>query len=256
MDDQSLQNVLSLLRRIQSGGQEITAINFIKTLATGQNFSNYIQMPSDRDADESSVIRIAAYIIDQVKQARVVIDNSQLVEEAKAGVRASLDDLLNVFSLGRLGNGLSEIAARAPGYISNFVILLSSAGFPVSHSTPKEADDLASEIDAFLSKFDDEKLDPVVRQIAKKHMALLSMLLRHIPIFGLEPAMQTYFEMVMKMRRADSKSSEDSKTALNTVLSVVKTWKDRIISLDEVVNSGASLLERAQVLTPLLQYLP
>lgn len=243
VDDQSLRNVLAILRKIQRGNTHASAIQFITGLA-------------GNSVGPAATARVAAYIIDQVDQCREVIDNSQLVDEAKAGVRSALNEISRTFSLENMGASLAPLHANSAGYISNFVILLSASGIAIAEELPKEAKDLAAEIDEFSTKFDDLQLDPLVREIARKHLTILATLIRHIPVFGLEAALQSYFELTLKLRRADSKSSEQAKGKLDDLMGALKTWGERLKSLDDAVNTGASLLNRGQAMAPLLQYFP
>ena len=96
----------------------------------------------------------------------------------------------------------------------------------------------------------------MVRDVAKKHLATLSTLLRHIPIFGLEASLLAYFELITKLRRADSQTTPEAKAALDPLMEKVKTWGGRLSTIDEIVNKGANLIERAKGMAPLLQYLP
>ncbi len=262
MDDQSLRNVLAILRMIQIDGSDhdgasVSAIQFIRYLATGVRPRNRVNRNRlDREDDGVSLARVAAYLLDQFSEARQVIDSSQLVEEAKVGVRSALTALNNAFQIGALRNSLGPLANSAPGYISNFVILLSAAGLPVNETVPAEAKDLAAEIDEVAARFSDKAIDPVVREIAAKHLATLATLLRHIPVFGVEAALQSYFELLMKLRRADSKSTPESKSRLDSLMASVKSWGDKLQTLDGMINTGANLLDRAGKAAPLLQYLP
>jgi len=127
---------------------------------------------------------------------------------------------------------------------------------PSQSDAPSEAVDFAREVDEFVVRFEDDALDPVVRDIAKKHMVILATLIRHVPIFGLEAALSTYFDLVLKLRRADSQSSEQSKGALDRLIGTVTTWGERIQSLDKMMNAGANLIDRAKPAGHLLQYIP
>ena len=243
MDDQSLRNVLALLRKVQGSDPTTTALAFINSLA-------------GKRVNDAALARISAYIIDQADQGLEVIDNSQLIEEAKTGVRNALKSVSKTFAIGNLHGNIKTLHSQAAGYVSNLVILLSASGISLETDIPDDARDLASEIDQFANAFDDDLLDPVVREIAKKHMAVLATLIRHIPIFGLEPALQSYFELMLKLRRADGKSSNDAKGRLDGAMDTFKKWGERLKSLDDVINTGSNLLTRGQSLTPLLQYIP
>ncbi len=262
MDDQSLRNVLAILRLVQvegteKGGVSVSAYQFIRFLATGISSRDLTQRSrAENTVNAVSIARIAAYLLDQISQAREVIDASQLVEEAKAGVRSALDALARAFEINSLGGSLSGLAISSPGYISNLVILLSAAGISVNQSAPPEATDLAKEVDALAEQFNDTSLDPVIRELARKHLATLATLIRHIPIFGLEASLQAYFELIMKLRRADSKSTPESKSNLDKLMEPIKSWGERLQTLDGIINTGANLLDRASKAAPILQYIP
>lgn|GEM_PF-2193612 len=243
MDDQSLRNILSILRYIQSMQREQSASQFLVKISEGKQSSG-------------SMARMCANLQDQFDQARAVIVNSQLVDEAKAGIISAIDALSYTFSVGSIQTTWSNLYDSIPGYISNLVILLSAAGLPSQSDAPSEAVDFAREVDEFVVRFEDDALDPVVRDIAKKHMVILATLIRHVPIFGLEAALSTYFDLVLKLRRADSQSSEQSKGALDRLIGTVTTWGERIQSLDKMMNAGANLIDRAKPAGHLLQYIP
>ncbi|PTQ63726.1 hypothetical protein C8J45_105303 [Sphingomonas sp. PP-CE-3G-477] len=258
MDDQSLRNILAILRKVQelSASQNVTAMQFINYLATGNRPGASANMGGARGLNQSTAARISAYLIEQCNMARIVIDHSQLVDEAKAGVRSAIDAVSAAFAIGALGGPLNSLNSSAPGFISNLVILLSAAGVPFDQNTPLEAVDLAKEVDDLIAQFDNKEIDPVVRDVARKHLAALSTMLRHIPIFGLEAALQAYFELSMKLRRADIQTTPESKAGLDTIMDKVKSWGDKLQTLDGVMNTGANLFDRASRAAPLLQYLP
>jgi hypothetical protein len=243
LDDQSIRNSLAILRKLAGYTPDITAANFLRQLA-------------GEAATERTVFRVAAYLQDQFAQARIVIQNSQLVEEAKAGVLQAINGLETAFSLKHLNSSMTSLLPAVPTYISSLVILLSAAGIDTKQQTPKDASNLADEINQFQKAFDDSSLDPVVRDVAKKHMEALATLLRHVPIFGLEAALTSYFELVMRLRRVDAQSTPEAKKALEPLMGEVKVWGERLGAIDDAINKGATLLERVKSAGHLLQYVP
>lgn len=243
MDDQSLQNVLALMRRIRGAGTNSSPINIITDLAGA-------------DVTPRQLHRIAANIQDQIEQSRAVIDNSNLVPEAKSGVIGALNKLESLFSLSNLGNTFGGNTNLMEGYISNFVILLSAAGVPLKVQQPEQADALAAEIDKLAGGIDGFDLEPDVKLILKRHLVILSTLLRHIPIFGLEGAMTSYFELVTKLRRAESRSGPDAAPANAAVMEKVVSWSGKIAAIDKIVNSGANIIHKIQGTASFLQYIP
>lgn len=256
MDDKSLKNVLGILRVVNAASDQITAMQFIQALITGQTPRPNIVGSQKPAVDPAVVARVCAYILDQLAQARTVIDNSQLVEEAKSGVRAAVTALESTFSISALNGSISSLKVGTPGYISNFVILLSATGVATNQENPKDASDLATEIDEMIESFSDIALDPVVRDVGRKHLAALATLLRHVSIFGVEAAMSAYFDLVMRLRRVDIKTTPESKNALDKVFSKIKSWGERLGQIDKVVNDGARLLEHVEHARGILEYIP
>lgn len=241
MDSQSLKNVLGILRLIHSGPDQ-TAIDFIERLA-GKKLSG------------AQTLRVAATLVDQFSAATLVIQNSRLSAEGKAGVLASLSSLSAAFSVKKLAGNIGAVKASAPAAISNFVILLDASGSEAP-PPPPDAANLAEEVDRLVDEFDDPEIDPVVRDVAKKHLAVLATLLRHIPIFGAEAALVSYFELLMKLRRADVDTSPEAKKKAKPLWEKIEKWSTRISAIDKAVNSGASLANNANKATALLDYIP
>lgn len=243
MDHQSLRNVLGILRLTKDSSSR-SAVDLIREWTGGAG------------KEETSVLRVAAYIQEQVSNARTVISASQLSEEAKLGVQITLDGLQNAFSLNYITTSPANHLGNVAASISNLVILLDFVQGPSRQAPPKEAEELVDEVAELLDLFDDVELDPVVRDTAKRHLAILSTLLQHIPIFGVEAALVTYFELMMKVRRADVGTSDASRAKLNPLWEKMQTWGERLGTIDKLWNTGARLLGHAKNAQELLSYLP
>lgn len=243
MDHQSLKNVLGILRLMKQNTGNSAGQDMIRQWIGGPT------------ASQTSILRVAAYVQEQVADATVVIESSQLPAEARDGIMITLQGLSNAFSLKGLGSSPVSTVPNITGAISSFVILLSVAGIAETPK-PSEANDLIGEIEEMLKDFENHELDPVVRETAKRHLKILSTLLQHIPIFGVEAALATYFELMMKIRRADVGTTESSKTKLDPLFAKMERWAERLGVIDKVWNSGARLLNHAEKAQALLTYLP
>jgi hypothetical protein len=173
MDSQSLNNVLAILRLLRSSNQHSPTVEIIKSWI-------------GPDANDVAVLRVASYLIEQTAAAAQVVQNSQLVEEAKQGVMTTLMRVARVFALESLSSSWTNSITDVNGAISNIVILLSSANVDTQNRSPLEAEELVREVEEVNKLFDDPEIDPVVRDVAKRHLLILATLLRHIPVFGLE----------------------------------------------------------------------
>lgn len=244
MDHQSLVNVLGILREIKRAQGKHTTAQLI-----GQWAGPVV-------AAQSTVHKVAAYVTDQIAEARAVINASQLADEAKQGIQQALSGLEQAFSLTGINANPQSHLRDIDGAIANFVILLSAMHLDTHPEAPEEAKDLAKEVEVLVSAFDDVALDPLVRDIAKRHLQTLATLLKHIPIFGLEPALATYFELITKLRRADIHTTQASKDALDPAFEKINSWGTRLKGLDETWNAGARWVGRAgKAAVSLLTYL-
>jgi len=241
MDAQSLSNVLGILRLMNAKNT--------KTL-------DVIKGWCGADATEEVYLRVACYVQEQIRLAQAVIASSQLTEEAKAGVNGTLTGMSNAFSLGHLGTPFNNHVGNVAGSISNFVILLSASGIGESARQLPEVSDLVREITETMTLFDDPAIDPAVRDVAKRHLQILSTLLQHIPIFGLEAALTSYFELMMKVRRTDSGSSETSHAKTASIWARMTTWGERFDSIDKIINGAVRLGDTADKAIGLLDYIP
>jgi hypothetical protein len=226
MDHQSLSNVLGMLRKLKDEPNNITGIQLIQKW-TGVASTN-----------PAAVLTVAVNFVEQIREATIVIENSSLSEEAKAGVRVALKGLENAFALTGLQSHTKGHIPHIEVLIGNFAILLDASGIDSKQPIPQEAVDLANEVDALSGEFDDESLDPVLRDIAKRHLATLSTLLRHVPIFGLEAALATYFELVIRLRRAGTNTSEESQKAAKPLFEKLESLKEKFETIDKIWNIG------------------
>jgi hypothetical protein len=242
MDSQSLDNVLALLRGMRAdGGAKV--VDIMRTWAA--------------DTDETGLLKVASSVQEQVRAARIVIENSRLSEEAREGVLQTLNGLQAAFSLRGIQGTPSSHIPNLASSISNFVILLDVLRPDGPPRPPEDAANLVKEIeDLLLSAQEDKELDPVVRDTVRRHLKILSTLLQHIPIFGLEPALATYFELMMKVRRAETGSTEQAKAKMEPIWKRMEKWGERLVALDKIWNAGARIIGNANKAQDLLTYIP
>lgn len=246
MDDQSLRNILFLYRHLRNGPQhqqQETAVAAIGRLV------------GDKVAG-SSILKVAAYLVEQTSLAKIVIDKSRLSPEAKQGILANISGLSRAFSLENINKPWRQSTEDIGGAITNLVILLSSIGVDADITNPDDANALAADVRSMMTKFEDGDIDPDVRDVAARHLQILVVLLENLPIFGIEAAMSIYFEMVVRLRRADIGASEASHSKTSSMFDKIKTWGERLNSIDGVWNAGARLLGHADKAQGLLHYIP
>lgn len=244
MDNQPLVNFLGILRLINSASPN-----------PGKTAYQIIQQWVGADSDIRT-LKVAQYVIEQTNLATTVIANSQLSDEAKVGVLSTMDGVATGFSLDKGHTQFSHHVPDLRAAISNMVILLSALGLDSNPTNPPEIKDLQKQIDEVLSAFDDAEIDPVLKDVAKRHLGILSVMLSHVHVFGTESALTAYFELMLKIRRSDIGSSEKSHKKVRPIFQKIKDWGDILTAIDKAWNSGAKLLTKADKAKDLLNHLP
>ncbi len=226
MDHQSLTNVLEIFRAFKNHNKGHSAANLVKTWCKNS--------PS-----EAEILRVSCYILEEIYKAKSVISSSNLTDEAKEGLLGHLSRLEKAFSLEGINNPTSNYISDYKGAISHFVILLSASGLNTERTVPDEASTLITEIEQMIDAFSDPAIDPLVRDTARRHLQILATMLRHIPIFGLEAALTSYFELMMKIRRVETGASKETKSKVNGFWTSMEKWAGRLSSIDKIWNAGA-----------------
>lgn len=247
MDYRSLSNALAVFRAIKLADGNWTPAQLIHQIASADQ---------NTTTRQTATLKIASYILEQIEEAKAVIAASGLDEEAKEGVNQSLIQLGNAFSLGGLNTQMQSTIQNVPGAISSIVILLSASGIETNTHAPQEAVELASQVEGLMGDFESDALDPLVRDLARQHLQILATLLRHIPVFGLEAAMASYFELVIKIRRADANTSEEQKKAVEPLMEKLNGLQKGLGTLDKIWNEGARWIARGKVGLALLGFIP
>ena len=81
MDDQSLKNVLGVLRLLKAGQLGHSTLSQLQNWVGGTG-------------SEVQILKVASYVIEQASLAKTVIVNSQLSVEAKDGVVGTIDGVV------------------------------------------------------------------------------------------------------------------------------------------------------------------
>jgi hypothetical protein len=137
-----------------------------------------------------------------------------------------------------------QIQAHLPALDSSlamFAIFASKHAAPAE--PPQEALDLAAEIEAMAKKIEADDLDPLVKEIAVRHLRALAIMLRYVQAFGVDAALVAYSELLVRLRRAERTATEDTREKMGAVWPVIKTWLDRLRDVDRALSAGQDLLE-------------
>lgn len=210
------------------------------------------------DIPTSTVVKIAAYAIEQAEAASTYISGTQLSDEAKQGLLQTTSSVISAFQLQHLGgHGVATFLPALDAGISQFAILISAAGLDREPAPLEEIADLVAAIDRFSGSLNDVGLDELVRETARKHLAVLKALLQHVDALGVDAAMAAYYELVLRLRSADNNSSASSKERMAKIWPEVERWAGRLAIIEQAYTQGGHLLgELGRPAQQLLTHMP
>lgn len=242
MDHQSLLNILGVFRLLKATNTGHSAVTIVRQMV----------QTTERD---SEVLKIASHIVEQGCLAKTVIENSKLDPEAKSGVVAAIDQVINAFSVEGMNSAWSSHVRNVEGGISNLVILLSAMQLPTA-SEPPELGKLLADIAEMVELFETTSLDPAVRDVGLRHILILQTLLTNIVLFGAEAALTTYFELIMKLRRTDAGASNAAQRSFDPLFDKIKEWGPSLYEIDKAMNNKARLVADLSKPMDVLEYVP
>lgn len=209
------------------------------------------------DAGDNATLRVAAYVLDQAFGAESLVQNSSLNDEAKQGLLQTTQALRAAFSIAGMSQAIRAHLPALESSLSSFAILASATGVGKSPPRVKEVDEILGEIDQLNETLGTTDVDPLVKDIALKHLTVLKALLSNIEAFGTDSAIAAYYELVIRLRRAEKGASDETKTTLKKVWPKIEQWAGRLTIIEQAMNSGASILsDFSETAQNLLQYIP
>jgi len=243
MDVQSFRHILDLYRALKDLRPDQTAFKLLYTWF---------------DGDEDAILKAMSRIQEQVTLAETALKNSQIPQDSIEGVQHALSGIRRVFSV----HGCSSPIQSNVGNIATSITILGmlitfvDSGVAASAAASSIISEIISDTADLQQQFNDEEIDPLVREIADRHLQILRNFLEQIDVFGVEAALTTYFDLIIKVRRADVGASEASTAKTKPLWDRMVGLGKRLEDVDRIVNSGVKLVDRAQKAAGLLDYLP
>lgn len=246
MSDNFISNVLNLLRLIKATPE-----------LNGHPPPEYVKKWAGTEISPAAILRVCAYVQDQCDGALLIIDQSSLASEAKAGLCQTVKSLENAFAIGSLSSQLIGHFPQLDAAISSFAILESVSNLGSGPVDRTELDGLIKEVEGIAAIFAEAEIDPLVKETAKKHLAVLLALLRNADALGVDAAMVAYTELVIRLKRVEATASASARAKTAKVWPVIEKWGGRLALISDAMNAGQGLLDHAQVIGQgLLSHLP
>lgn len=238
MSTSSLSLVLGILRKLKS----------TEGLGPANHATQFVHEWSG-DADPVATLKVAAGITEACSNALITINESALTEEAKAGLRQTVTSLQQMFSLQRINQPIQKTMPDLDPAITNFAILVSMTDTNLSDQANSEISDFIKEIEALKNTIDKSELDPVLKEIVKRHLSVLISALNNVETIGLEIAIGSYADLLARLANEIKVRNDDQSEAGKNIWDQIKKWSERIQSIQDLIDSGSKAL-------PYLENLP
>lgn len=223
--------VLGLLRRIKSRPE----------FQQGQSVQTHISVWAG-DGGQDACLRMALALQQNLAEARGVIARSGLTDEAKGGLLATVDGLINAFSLHNLATNFQSHIPALDSAITNFAILASAVDLQVSDKFIEQRDSFVSELEAFAKDIDGFDIDERLKDVSKRQIALLIALLKNAEAVGVEPALSAYWELMIKVKSRLTPENEDQEKDNSRFWDVIISWSDRFDALSKLYDFGNKII--------------
>ena len=243
MSDTHLSSVLGILRLLKR----------TEGLSTDHCALNFLQSWVQPDGDEEIALRIAVYVQSQIAGAATVIEQSDYVDEGKAGLLETINGLRTAFSLSGMHTAVKSYVPLLDSALSQFAILVSIGGPGPNLAESKDVADLIKEVDELYKSVLAADMDEDVRAIAKKHLHVLLTLLRNLNVMGVEAAMAAYAELVIRLNSAGATASTATQKQIKTFWPTLESWAKRLNAIQKLYAAGAAILEYGKPLLTLIK---
>ncbi len=231
MESTPLLFVLGLLRRIKSQPE----------FAAGYSAQHHLEIWASEGGQEAQ-LRLAIAIQQNLEEARNQINRMRLKDEAKIGLAGTVETLIKAFSLNQLPTNLLSQIPSIDSAISNFAIITSMIDAEVPEEFYAERDSFVREIEAFLNEVDGYEIDERLKDTTKRQIALLVALLKNAEAVGVEAALSSYWELVIKVRNRASTPEENQREDTTKIWDRITSWSERIEALSKLYDVAHKLL--------------
>lgn len=227
-----LTNVLNILRLLAN------------TTPTNTNaiIGHLMTWAATTDQDSGQILKLIAYVQEQCEGALALINSLEISEEDKAGPIQTITHLRTAFNFGMMGSAISQSIPHLAASLSGFRMFVLALESDVLISDNPEIKSIIAEIVDLQAKLGSSDVDRFVRETAQRHLHILHSLLVNVDAFGIDSAMAAYFEMVVRIQKAEKIASDTSRNTMKGFWPFMKKWGDRLKSVDDAASVGVKLV--------------
>lgn len=227
-----LTNVLNILRLLaKTQPQNTTAV------------VGYLMAWAECNDDNSSqILKMIAYIQEQCEGALALMNRLEIPDEDKAGPVQTVTHLRAAFNLNMISSDIKQSLPHLAVSLSGFRMFVLAFDSDVLISDHPEIQSIIAEIAELRQKLGKVDVDPFVRDTAQRHLHILHSLLVNVDALGVDSAMAAYFEMVIRIQKAEKLAGETSQEAMSGFWPFMKKWGERLKSVDDATSVGVKLV--------------
>ena len=205
--------------------------------------------------DPSAALAMASSIQEQLRGAQSVIEASSLTTEAKSGLLVTIAGLVNAFSLAGLNGQLAQFIPALDPAITNFAIISSLSSSTQPDSLSQTINNLIRDIDELADSAKACQMDQVLRDTIVRNLVILATMLRNVEAVGIDGAVTSYFDLLVRVRRSEKSASNESKKSMHGFWPAINSLGEKIGKISGLLEAGMKLISYAEKLPNLLENL-
>lgn len=227
-----LTNVLNILRLLANTAPTNTAA-IVGHLMT---------WTATTDENSPQILKMVAYIQEQCEGALALVNSLEIPEEDKAGPIQTITHLRGAFNFAMMGSAIGQSIPHLAASLSGFRMFVLAFESDVLISDNPEIRAIIAEIVELQGELGSSGIDRFVRETAQRHLHILHSLLVNVDALGVDSAMAAYFEMVVRIQKAEKMADDTSRETMKGFWPFMRKWGDRLKSVDDAASVGVKLV--------------
>ena len=167
---------------------------------------------------------------------------------------ATVDGLNMMVRYDQINGPITGHLVHIDNSIASFAIFVAMLPAEPMESEDDGLASLIADIEATAHSIAEFRLAPEVAELAKRHMAVLLLLLRTADAMGTDAALAAYAELIVRLRREKPQASEMG-SPKQDFWDRITSWADRLTKWSDATEKGISLLGHASKAPELLSHI-
>lgn len=175
-------------------------------------------------------------------EAESQIIRSDFDDEAKDGLLSTINGLIQGFSIAQLNTQLKGFLPAIESAITNFAILKNQVGVQIPQEFFEKKKSLLEELQQFIIDAEGFDLDDRLKDVVKREIRMLIALLHNAEAVGVEAALASYAQLLIKIRNRIDPKNENQKNESIKLWDKIMSWSERLDALMKLYDAGQRML--------------